>query len=327
MKSVAALLLIAALTGPACAATDPAETIRSSGDGWIAIEFPAIEGTASPCCWQGRLQGRGEFGCSLEQDHYSYGIPSDAPLEDTIVAYTRVREGMVAQLKVIGRQCPMDAGGESITWLGSSDDHTLLDWLETLARNGKQRDVSHSALWALSLHASDSAGDRLYTLARDENEELAEEAIFWLGEARGQAGYEALEDLLGQLPLGETRRHINFALSRNSSDESFTLLARIARDDRDPEQRGEALFWMAQEYPAEAHKHILEVIEDEDDHEILEKAVFALSQLPSDTAGPALLDIAKDDSMPREARRQALFWLAHEGDEDSIAALTEMLTR
>lgn len=326
MKSFVTLFLVIALTGPASAATDPAETIRSSGDGWVAIEFPAIEGTASPCCWRGPLQGRGEFGCSLEQDHYSYGIASDAPPEDTIVAYARVREGEVAKLKVVGRQCPMDAGGESITRLGGTDDRAVLDWLEALARDGRQRDVSHPALWALALHASDSAGERLGSLAREANDELAEEAIFWLGEARGQAGYETLEDLLDQLPPGETRRHINFALSRNSSAEALTLLARIARDDRDPEQRGEALFWMAQEYPAAAQEYISEVIENEDDPEILEKAVFALSQLPPDTAGPALLDIAKDDSLPREARRQALFWLAHEGDEDSIAALTEMLT-
>ena len=56
-----------------------------------------------------------------------------------------------------------------------------------------------------------------------------------------------------------------------------------------------------------------------------EQAVFALSQLPEDVAGPSLLALARDSTLPREARRQALFWLAHEGDEESLAQLVELL--
>lgn len=327
MKHLASLLLTIALTGSAYAATDPAETIRKAGDGWVAFEFPAIEGTRSPCCWKGQWHPGGEFGCSLEQDQHSYGTRSNAPPEDTIVAYTRIDVGRVTKLMVVGRQCPMDTGGQAVDRVTDTDDGDMLNWLESLARNGREDDVNHLSLWAMALHASDAASDRLHTLASETNGDLAEEAIFWLGEARGPVGYEALEDLLDELPTGDTRRHINFALSQNASDEAAALLSSIARSDRDPEQRGDALFWMAQEYPADAQELILDVITNEDDQETLETAVFALSQLPSDIAGPKLLEIAKDESLPREARRQALFWLAHEGDEASVTALTEMLTR
>ena len=71
----------------------------------------------------------------------------------------------------------------------------------------------------------------------------------------------------------------------------------------------------------------LDVIANERDRETLERAVFAMSQLPPETAGPLLLELAKDKDAPREARRQALFWLAHEGDEDSVAELTALLTQ
>lgn len=327
MRSLVSLVLIISLTGPAFAATDPAKAVRKAGDGWIAFEFPALEGTRSPCCWKGHLHIGGELGCSLEQDRYSYGTRSNAPLEDTIVAYTRVEAGEVTKLKVVGRQCPMDTGGQAVSRVPDTGDKDMLNWLDSLARNGSEDEVSHPALWAMALHANGAASDRLYDLASEQNGDMAKESIFWLGEARGQAGYEALEDLLNELPTGDTRRQINFALSQADSDDAAALLADIARNDRDPEQRGDALFWMAQEYPEEAQELILDVIDDEDDRETLEKAVFALSQLPPDIAGPKLLELAQDKSMPREARRQALFWLAHEGDEESVIALTEMLTR
>lgn len=341
MRPMISILALSALCSTACAqvgslsqaeveqfsgVTDPASAVKEADDGWLAFGLPAIEGTKSPCCWSGRWNVGGEIGCSLEKDFQSYGTRSDSPQEDTIIAYTLVRDGQVTRLKVAGKQCPMDAEGQKVTWIPVTDSQETLDWLELLARRGED-DVSHLALWAMSLHASAKASDHLHAMARDKSGDLAEEAIFWLGEARGQAGYEVLEDLLDELPKGDTRRHINFALTQNSSDDAIELLSDIARNDQDPEQRGDALFWMAQEHPVEAQDLIVEVIATEHDQETLERAVFAMSQLPPETSGPMLLELARDENAPREARRQALFWLANSDDEESVAALTELLTR
>mgnify|MGYP001826016968 FL=1 len=306
---------------------DPAVAAAKTGDGWFAFSFPAIEGTRSPCCWKGTWKRTTEVACALEKEFQSYGTSSSSPEEDTIVAYAKVDRGEVARLKVAGAQCPMDAGGKPVTWIGGTDRKDTLDWLEDLARTGNEDRIGHSALWAMALHAGDSATDRLHALAREKNGELAGESIFWLGEARGEAGFEALEELLQELPAGDTRRQINFALGQNDSDEAVSLLADIARSDRDPEQRGDALFWLAQEYPEQAEPLIRDIIETDRDSDLLERAVFALSQLPEDIAGPALMAVLKDSDAPREARRHALFWLVHEGDEESVTALTELLTR
>jgi hypothetical protein len=307
--------------------TDPAQALASAGDGWFAFGFPAIEDTRSPCCWGGNGDVRGAIGCSLDHDGQSYGTHFDSRLEETLVAYTQIVDGKVNALMVVGEHCPMDAGGQTIFWVPETDDEDTLDWLETLAREGNRNRNGHSALWAMALHASNRAGDHLHDLARENGGEMAEEAVFWLGEARRQQGYDLLEDLLDELPTGETRRHINFALSQNDSPGAANLLADIARKDRDPKQRGDALFWLAQEYPETAKTLILEVIGNETDRETLEKAVFAMSQLPAETAGPLLLELAGDSTAPREARRQALFWLAHSGDDRAVADLTEMLSR
>ena len=305
---------------------DPAKAVSKTGSGWIAMEIAAIDGTRSPCCWQGNWTSQREIGCSLDKDFRSYGSTSDSPFEESVVVYARAIEGQVSQLRVTGAQCPMDAAGQTVTWVGETDDKDALNWLATLASESKER-VSHAALWAMALHASSEAGDHLYTMARDDVGELAEEAIFWLGEARGQAGYEALDELLDVLPAGETRRHINFALAQNGSNDAIERLFDTARNDHDPEQRSMAMFWLAQEQQQEARELLLEVVQSENDEDVLDQAVFAISQLPAETGSPMLLDLASDKDASRHVRRQALFWLAQSGDDEAIAQLTELLTR
>ena len=306
--------------------SNPAKAVQKTGSGWVAMELPAIEGTHSPCCWQGNWSSKREIGCNLDKDHHSYGSTSESPLEDSIIVYARAEKGQVDKLRIMGAQCPVDAGGQQLTWIGETDDDDTLEWLQSLAGSKPER-VAHASLWAIALHASNKAGDHLYSLAREADRKLAGEAIFWLGEARGQDGYEKLEGLLDELPTGKTRRQINFALSQNSSEQAVELLSDIARNDKDEKQRGDALFWLAEEQPELAEELIVEIIETERDKEVLEKAVFAMSQLPAETSGPALLALAQDKNAPREARRQALFWLSHSDHEESVTALTELLTK
>jgi len=308
---------------------DPAAAVGEVDDGWFAFRYPAVEGTTTPCCWPGGWAGRWNSsmtaGCNLEGPHQSFGTASDAGIETTIMAYARVRDGAVTRLRVAGARCPMEAGGQVVTWIDGTSATETLDWLETLARQGDEDRVGQPALRALALHADPTATRRLVSLALEAGNDRSEEAVFWLGEARGQQGFEALASLLDELPVGELRRQVNIALGMNESPAARDLLASIAAADRDPDQRAEALFWLANAYPDSALQPILDAIREDRDPNVAGQAVFALSQLPEDVAGPSLLALARDSSLPREARRQALFWLAHEGDEESLAQLVELL--
>jgi hypothetical protein len=340
MKTLlAAILLLGSLTGAQAqvgslvgadifhreAIDDPAAAVSEVGDGWFAFHYPAIEGTTTPCCWSGRWNDAKRMGCSLEKQSRNLGTTSGAADETTIVAYVRVDDGAVTRLRVAGARCPMDAGGQPVTWIGETSPIKTLGWLETLAREGDEDRVGHPALWALALHADAGATGRLRSLALEVDNDHSEEAVFWLGETRGRHGFEALKTLLDELPVGETRRQVNFGLGLNESQAARDLLVRIAEDDRDREQRAEALFWLANSYPDSALEPIMDAIREDRDPEVAEQAMFALSQLPDDIAGPSLLALARDSSLPREARRQALFWLAHEGNEESLAQLVELL--
>ncbi|MGD9021315.1 MAG: hypothetical protein PVF46_05915, partial [Lysobacterales bacterium] len=71
---------------------------------------------------------------------------------------------------------------------------------------------------------------------------------------------------------------------------------------------------------------LLEAVRGERDEEVLDEAIFAISQLPGKSGSRMLLDIARDADAPRDARRQALFWLAQSDDEEALEELAALLT-
>ena len=89
----------------------------------------------------------------------------------------------------------------------------------------------------------------LLQLARSSGlpEDRRRNAIFWLGQAAGDAVDGALDSIARDGGTEqEIRKQAVFALSQRSSGEAVAALIRIARTSRDPELRKTALFWLGQ---------------------------------------------------------------------------------
>ncbi|HEU5219666.1 MAG TPA: HEAT repeat domain-containing protein, partial [Gemmatimonadales bacterium] len=85
------------------------------------------------------------------------------------------------------------------------------------------------------------------------------------------------------------------------------LLA-IAKNTAAPtSNRKDAVFWLSQEAGDAATKGLSDLAEDEEqDREVRDQAVFALSQLPHDEGVPILIRLARSNKDPK-VRRKALF--------------------
>jgi HEAT repeat protein len=96
-------------------------------------------------------------------------------------------------------------------------------------------------------------------------------------------------------------------------------------NDSSPEVRGHAAFWLAHTGAARAEDALFMASrQDRDDH-VREEAIFALSQLPDERATAALIRAAEDQSLAREQRKRALFWLAQSQSSGALAYLDEVL--
>lgn len=106
----------------------------------------------------------------------------------------------------------------------------------------------------------------------------------------------------------------------------WARLLRLARDrSRDADVRSTALFWVAQEAGARAAEAIEDIaVRSDEDSEVQEAAVFALSQLPGDRSTDVLLRLARENRNPG-LLPTVYFWLGQTDDPRAAALFEEIL--
>jgi hypothetical protein len=114
------------------------------------------------------------------------------------------------------------------------------------------------------------------------------------------------------------------ALIWHPGDAPIDTVVALARDDRRPHVRGQALFWLAQRAGQQAAGAIRNAVDNDPETEVKRKAVFALSQLPQDEGVPLLIEIARNNRN-REVRRQAIFWLGQSKDPRAVSFFEQVL--
>lgn len=153
------------------------------------------------------------------------------------------------------------------------------------------------------------------TPATDLGMAAAPEAARWLVYAARHADGKA----------GETAV---FASTLADSVEVWPALLRIARDeDVSHRIRRSAVFWIGQAAGEAATAGLDSLVDDADeDLEVREQAVFALSQRPRGEGVPVLIRIARTSPSP-SLRKKALFWLGQSEDPRALALFEEILTK
>jgi hypothetical protein len=108
------------------------------------------------------------------------------------------------------------------------------------------------------------------------------------------------------------------------STRPWAVLLRFARDERlSHDVRSTTNFWLAR--GSAARLGVTDHDDDEED-EVRNSAVFALSQQPRESAVPRLIEIVQHSSRPA-VRAQALFWLGQSGDARATDLFDEILRR
>jgi HEAT repeat protein len=119
-----------------------------------------------------------------------------------------------------------------------------------------------------------------------------------------------------------------FAASLADSTQVWQRLLRMARNrDLPRDTRSQATYWLGQEAADAATVGLKEIIASDDDLQVRNQAVFALSQRPNDESVPALITLIRSRDTDPRIKKQALFWLGQKDDERALALIEEILTR
>jgi hypothetical protein len=292
---------------------------------WIAWEVPLVEGGGRICCGVRHDHGRGH--CVLEPDrrgHVEHRIGDDAPRDaGPLLVLVRVQEGRIDRVRSFTADCRVHAGDRTVYHLSGVEPQPSVALLAGIVAAGG--DPADEAIDAIAFHRDPAADHFLERTARSEADPgRREQAIFWLGAARGARGAAALSALIEEQPPPSVREEIAFALSVNDEPDSLIALIELARRDSSAEVRSTALFWLGQEAGERAAATIRGAVSDDPEIEVKQQAVFALSQLPPDRGVPLLIEVARSHRRP-EVRQAALFWLGQSGDRRALELFEELL--
>jgi HEAT repeat protein len=293
---------------------------------WVGYAVPMIAGQGRLCCFDKDFDATT---CRLEGKNQGWGSNDHGKhrTDQRMNVLLRFAGGKIDEVRSFSEDCPLDAGGRRFVWLGNVKPEESVAYLADLARTrqGGHDDPGAEAIPSLAMHRNANADTALEGLASARSErKTREDALFWLGQMRGERGARFLAGVLTDDPDDDIREKAIFSLSQSQAPWAAETIARTGREDRSGKIRGEALFWLAQMDAPEAPETILDAIEKDPDAGVRKQAVFALSQLKDGKSVPYLIRVGKEASQ-REIRKEALFWLAQSDDPAALKHLDNVL--
>lgn len=324
----AALCLTSMVLGPPALAAE----LQLRADGWSSWEVATVDDAPAWCCWDNGHSARGGAWTSCKLDGNDGGFGSrDDETTDTVRIYVRTTGGKVERLRALSASCPVEAA-TAIHEVGEVTEDDSARWLIGL---GKQVDrgevqrhrIGDTVLAALAIHRSTVARDALAGMARnDARKETRKKAVFWLAQVRGAEGAEITSSVMFNDQDADVRKHAAFALGQSKSPRVAADLIRLGNTDKVGDVRAQAWFWLAHTGAPEADSAISAALRNDSDDSVRERAIFALSRLPDDRGTRALIAAAEDQSLSREQRKRAVFWLVQSESDAAQAYLDRVLT-
>jgi hypothetical protein len=222
--------------------------VAAAPDGSVRFSFAAKPGVygngpnmISWDCDQGNCHNRQVDG--NWDDHDDWNMPCDSgPVR---VALTK-SSGRITDLRVyVGGEWRASTSATDLGTVGTKDAAT---YLLALALKDESR-ASEKAIFPAVLADSVTIWPDLLKIAKADNvsRKVRRSAVFWLGQAAGDAATRGLSDLVEDGSADrEVRETAVFALSQRPRDEGVPALIRIARGNKDPDLRRKAIFWLGQ---------------------------------------------------------------------------------
>jgi hypothetical protein len=154
-----------------------------------------------------------------------------------------------------------DLREKAIFWLGQRSSTENTQFLRTLYSRLTNEDLKEKVLFSLSQQRGAGNEQWLMSIVVDPKEdvELRKKALFWAGQS-GVATSE-LAGLYDRLGDAEIKDHMIFVLSQRQKDAAANnKLFDIAKNEKDPDLRKKAIFWLGQSRDPRAQQFLIDLI-------------------------------------------------------------------
>jgi HEAT repeat protein len=150
---------------------------------------------------------------------------------------------------------------QAIFWLGQLDDDNFV-FLRDLYADAERRDMKEKIIFSISQQGGSEQAAFLLEVLRDENEdtEIRKNALFWLGQT-GRLDLDDLKGMYSTLDDREMREQAIFVISQQGGKKAADLLLQIVKEEKDPELKSNAIFWLGQIDDDRAMEMLEEIID------------------------------------------------------------------
>ena len=292
-------------------------------EGWVTWEIPSVASAPNWCCFDGFNGSPKAGGCDLDSRHHGYGSRAEDDTVSQLRIYARSVDGKLTQLRSYAPSCKVTSK-LPLQDLGLLPVDESLQWL--IGKLQPRSKLTGDLLAAIAVHEGAPAEEKLVALAKsDPVKETRKDAIFWLGQVRGESGAARVRPFLLSDPDEDVREHAALSYSQSVAIDKGAVLIGQAKADPSAKVRSQAWFWLAQTGAPETESAIAAALVAEDKVSVRHQAIFALAQLPKSRNVKALIRVIEERSLAMEDRKQALFWLGQIDSPEALAYLDKVL--
>lgn len=214
---------------------------------------------------------------------------------------------------------------QAVFWLSQVGTERSVNALDSILQMSKDPEIQKKAIFALSQTKVGRAQQIIRDLAMRESadEEVREQAVFWLGQSHDAGNADFLRTLYGKTGNNELKEKILFSISQVRSASSDQWLMDVATSGKeDIELRKKALFWAGQTKASVTD--LISLYERMKEPEMREQLIFVYSQRREKEAVDKLMAIAKSDP-DKELKKKAIFWLSQSRDPRAADFLMQVI--
>jgi HEAT repeat protein len=214
---------------------------------------------------------------------------------------------------------------QAVFWLSQVGTERSVSALDSILRQSRDVELQKKAMFALSQTNSDRGQAILREFASLESadDEVREQAVFWLGQKKSADNVAFLKQLFAKTRSEQVKDKVIFSIAQNRDESANKWLIDLAMNKGETmETRKKALFWAGQGGVAIAD--LVGLYDKVTEEEMKEQLIFALSQRREPAALDKMILIAKNDSN-KELRKKAIFWLSQSKDSRASDFLLQII--
>ena len=231
-------------------------------DGWHTWRVTAVDTSADWCCYDWNSGYATRKRCDLDDHRGGYGSADiNASPPETMQIYALVESGKLTRVRALSAQCPVTSA-RPVNDLGPVTAADSVGWLRqhVSTRSG----LNAQLLAAIAVHDGDEARDLLVGYAERHDElRVRKDALFWMGQVRSQETVSVIERIAYQDPDTEMRQHAIFVLAQLPNEAGIEALFAVVKNRAsNHDDRKKALFWLAQSDSDRAFDFVAGLLDD-----------------------------------------------------------------